>query len=123
MKDKRTRDGKIEDQVCDTDIFRMLGYRVIDSCRVDYIQALRALEKNPNNYIAQKEVEECEYFFRHEFCMLVDSEVDGEAAIAALKRFALSGKSIPQVQIEPAHRKEYEHKSIGGIASASNKMR
>ena len=122
MKDKRTRDGKIEDKVCDTDIFRLLGYRVIDSCRVDYIQELRALEKNPNNYIAQKEVEECEYFFRNEFCVLVDSEVDGEAAIAALKRFALSGKRIPQVQLEPAHRKEYEHKSTGGRINASNKM-
>ena len=109
--------------VDDTDFFRLLGYRVIDSCRVDYIQALRALEKNPNDYIAQKEVEECEYFFRHEFCMLVDSEVDGESAIDALKRFAMSGKMIPQVQLEPAHRKEYEHKSIGGTASASNNVR
>lgn len=88
--------------------YKCLGYCIIEENRVSYIQALRKLEKHPNNREAMQEALRCEDFFLNDFPGLIEEDIDGEAAISAMRQFAKGKDKIRKKKFEPAQRKKYD---------------
>lgn len=88
--------------------YRCLGYCIVEENRVSYIQALRKLEQHPDNWDALNEALKCEEFFLNDFPGFIEADIDGQAAIDAMRRFAKSGKRIHKRKFEPAQRKKYD---------------
>lgn len=74
-------------QKFDPDAYENLLVAIVESAVEDYIYGLQ----NPHTQKGSKYIKECERFFRSELFQLytVNMEIDGEAAIRAIKARAL----------------------------------
>lgn len=88
--------------------WQLLAYSIIEENRFSYIKALRDLKKNPDDYESRLEARLCEQFFREEFPGFVNADIDGDAVISALRRFANSNKRLTKTRFEPGKRRRHE---------------
>lgn len=67
------------------DCYQELANAIIKQAATDYRAALKALKKNPENIIAQREADDVRRFFRSQwFCVLTD--IDGEWLLEQLDK-------------------------------------
>ena len=88
--------------------WQLLAYSIIEENRFSYIKALRTLKKIPDDYESRLEARLCEQFFREEFPGFVNADIDGDAVISALRRFANSNKRLTKIRFEPGKRGRHE---------------
>lgn len=79
---------RVEKESYNIDGYIRLGEAVILQAAEDYLRALRALDRHPNDSKVQYTVKECEDFFRNRMGMFTISEIDGDSIIKALRKRA-----------------------------------
>lgn len=77
-------------KVDNIDCYKNLGMAVLRRACIDYINALRTLEKNPNNFDAENMKFEVEFFFHHDLGFYAD--VHPDYLIYGLRDLVKSGR-------------------------------